>query len=147
MPIDLKAFVRESNYIEGIYGEPSEDQVAAHIIMLDATTLCSELLQEFVAMVEPTAQLRDKPGLNVRVGRHIAPLGGPDIRVNLRKILQTPATPFHTHRAYLTLHPFTDCNGRSARALWLRQMGGPQNVPLGFLHHWYYQSLEAGDAR
>jgi Fic family protein len=41
-----------------------------------------------------------------------------------------------------------DGNGRSGRAIWLwqmlRQEGG---APLGFLHHFYYQTLEAQDVR
>ena len=37
-------------------------------------------------------------------------------------------------------HPFTDGNGRSGRALWLWQMNN--HAPFGFLHTFYYQTLE-----
>ena len=39
-----------------------------------------------------------------------------------------------------------DGNGRSGRALWLWQMVNQHNydMRLGFLHLWYYQSLQAG---
>jgi hypothetical protein len=87
--------------------------------------------------------------MNVRVGNHVAPIGGPEIRIRLRKLLRqagTPdATPFHIYCAYEHLHPFTDGNGRSGRALWLRMMGGPDYAPLGFLQHFHHQALAAGD--
>ena len=50
-------------------------------------------------------------------------------------------TPFHFHRRYEHIHPFVDLNGRTGRAVWLYQMLKGQDVPLGFLHTWYYQSL------
>lgn len=80
-------------------------------------------------------------GLNVVVGRYRPPLGGPNIRATLQKLLRHPHDPYLIHQAYEALHPFTDGNGRSGRALWLHMMGGPDAVPLGFLHTWYYQSL------
>ena len=33
---------------------------------------------------------------------------------------------------------------QAGNVLWLHGMGGIKRAPLGFLHHWYYQSLEAG---
>lgn len=147
MPSDVKRFVAESNYIEGIRRFPTEAEVAAHIMILESPKLTIELLQEFVAVIAPGHELRERLGLNVRVSNHVAPMGGPNIRVRLRKLLQSKATPFHIHRAYMTLHPFTDGNGRSGRAIWLRQMGGPERVPLGFLHTFYYDTLAAGDAQ
>lgn len=51
--------------------------------------------------------------------------------------------PYEAHRLYERIHPFVDLNGRTGRAIWLHQMLGKQDVPLGFLHTWYYQSLDA----
>jgi len=146
MTIDVASFVAESNWIEGIGRQPTEEEVSAHLMVLEASELTVDLLEEFVNVVRPGAVLRERVGLNVRVGDHIAPPGGPDIRIRLRKLLRTKATPFHTYCAFQRLHPFSDGNGRSGRALWLRKMGGPENAPLGFLQHWHYQSLAAGDA-
>ncbi len=61
--------------------------------------------------------------------------------------------PYISHVAYENLHPFTDGNGRSGRALWLWQMmhGTMRQVnmarDLGFLHTFYYQTLNASDGR
>lgn len=51
------------------------------------------------------------------------------------------STPLLFHKRYEFIHPFVDLNGRTGRAIWLHQMLQKQDVPLGFLHTWYYQSL------
>lgn len=151
MTRDVANFVRESNDIEGIYRAPYEEEIAAHIMLLEAPELTTDHLEEFVAVVQPGARLRDRKGLNVRVGKHVPPLGGPEIRVRLRQLLRQAVTkdvtPYHTYCAYEHLHPFTDGNGRSGRALWLRQMGGPDYAPLGFLRSFHYQALAAADVQ
>ena len=87
--------------------------------------------------------------MDVRVGDHIAPKGGPNIAVNLKNILHDTEdrrqSPFEIHCRYENLHPFTDGNGRSGRALWAWQMlaENDAHVELGFLHAWYYASLRA----
>jgi|SRR5215217_5574154 len=141
----LNLFVRESNWIEGIKRDPLPVEIAAHIMILGAGAITIPVLQQFVSMVEPDAVLRDQPGLNVRVGDHHPPPGGPTIADDLQRILTLvrTSTPYFIHQEYETLHPFTDGNGRSGRALWLATMGGLKHAPLGFLHHFYYQSLSA----
>ena len=146
MVMNLTDFVIESNRIEGISGATQVD-IDAHGRFLALERITVADLESLVEAVQPDARLRIEPAMDVRVGSHIAPPGGPDIRGSLERLLFVacsgdPESPHKTHRLYETLHPFTDGNGRSGRALWLWQMGGINNVPLGFLHHFYYQTLE-----
>jgi hypothetical protein len=140
-PATLIDFIRESNRIEGILREPTPEEVDAHHAFLREPVTLSSLLK-FVAVIQPDAVIRDRAGLNVAVGRYLPPPGGPEIVVSLNAILTDTSDPFLTHQRYEALHPFTDGNGRSGRALWLQMMGGIHRTPLGFLHHWYYQSLQ-----
>ena len=60
--------------------------------------------------------------MNVVVGNHRPPPGGPQIAIELSKLIQlaidNDATPFAIHRRYEKLHPFQNGNGRSGRILW-----------------------------
>lgn len=150
----IELFVRESNHIEGIDRAPTDGEVAAtaHFVALEKLRL--DDFVAFVSACQPNAILRDRPGLNVRVGNHIAPAGGRNIIIELEQIIvranKAPGVyhPWMIHRLYETLHPFTDGNGRSGRALWLWMMlriGGnhaAMAMQLGFLHTFYYQTLE-----
>ena len=142
--LTLKDFVRESNRIEGILREPTVAEIDAHTALINLVFLETEALEAFVRVVAPGHRLRDQYGLDVRVGNHIAPRGCPEIRTTLDALIARIAEgagayhPWQAHVDYETLHPFTDGNGRSGRALWLWQM---QTAPLGFLHQFYYQTL------
>jgi hypothetical protein len=143
---DLRAFIRESNRIEGIHREPTKAEIGAHEALIDCQLSLADV-EAFVAVVAPGKPLRDRTGMNVRVGGHIAPPGGPDIRLGLQSILadaSSYADPWRTHIAYEKLHPFMDGNGRSGRAIWLWQMlqlGDQHVLRRGFLHTFYYQTL------
>lgn len=139
-------FIIESNLIEGIDRFPSEAEIEEHERFINLPVVTVKDLVQFVSIYQPNAQLRNKAGLNVRIGHHIPPAGSPDVENQLKELLDELElmTQFEVHCLYEMLHPFTDGNGRSGRALWAWHMvntvGG---YPLGFLHHFYYQSLEA----
>lgn len=137
----LGNFIYESNRIEGINGILAGD-FEAHEEFLASPGGVEDLVT-FVARVAQAA-LRTEFGQNVCVGTHIAPLGGSAIRPLLEEVLREQ-DPYLQHCHYLTLHPFMDGNGRSARALWLKRMGKVPNI--GFLHTFYYQTLEHADER
>lgn len=152
---ELKAFVIESNRIEGILNAPKAEVIKAHEVFLDVEQIAIRHIETFVAAVAPGHSLRRRIGQNVRVGDHIAPFGGPDIEGLLQRLLDDlpRLDPYEAHLRYETLHPFTDGNSRSGRAIWLWQMlqlGGRDAAmarSLGFLHTHYYQSLAASRYR
>lgn len=145
----LLDFIRESNRIEGISRPATADEIGAHEYILSVRQITPAMMIDFVDAVAPGKPLRLSPGMNVRVGNHIAPPGGPDIGAQLCHILanvrhgDSEKQCYAVHQQYESLHPFMDGNGRSGRIIWLWMMGGIERAPLGFLHHWYYQSLAA----
>ncbi len=146
--LQLESFLSESNRIEGIMREVKRSEFQAAMAFLTLDRIHVHDLERLVAVFQPGTKLRDKPRMDVRVGDHIAPPGGTDIPIQLDIMLRLAEdnllSPYDVHCRYEALHPFMDGNGRSGRMLWLwqmeRQHGG---APLGFLHTFYYQALQA----
>ena len=143
----LFEFIKESNRIEGIHRNPTPEEIQAHLRFL-RQPVSVDSLRDFVAAVQPGAELRNREGMNVVVAQYYPPFGGPQIETYLKQLLASEAKPntaYRRHIQYEDIHPFTDGNGRSGRVLWLHDMGGIERVSLGFLHTFYYQTLSQGD--
>lgn len=144
----LHDFIAESNRIERITRPPTDDEVRAHERLLRLREVAVADLEDFVGACA-SAPLRDRPGMNVRVGAHLPPSGGPHIATQLQALLRRmhtlDLTPYAAHHVYESLHPFMDGNGRSGRALWAWHMRyeGRDPFALPFLRLWYYESLTA----
>ena len=145
----LEKFIAESNKIEGINRAPYQREIDAHEMILRLDQIDIPHLQEFVSMIAPHHSLRSQPGMDVMVGDHLPEPGGPEVVVKLTTLLERINTdsvnPFILHKEYEFLHPFTNGNGRSGRAIWLWLMQKRHQLnevmKRGFLHNWYYQSL------
>lgn len=139
-------FVSESNRIEGITRSPSNAEICEFHRFMKLKRITIAELQKFVSVYQPGAVLRDRAGFDVRVGNYVPPRGGPEIKTRLEGLLDCceSSDPHFIHVQYETLHPFTDGNGRSGRMLWAWMM---REFPLGFLHHFYYQTLAASGER
>ena len=137
-------FIKESNQIEGIWRTPHEKEVMALKGFSELEVVTLPDLRNIVLAFEPFAKLRDITGMNTEVGNHIPPMGGPELRAQLEELLThlPDMSPYEFHVRYEHLHPFTDCNGRSGRALWYWQMHRERPTGLYFLQQFYYQALD-----
>lgn len=140
----------ESNAIEGILRSPTNAEVDEFLRFTSLDEVTPLELIRFVRVFQPDAMLRSRPGMNVYIGNHRPIMGGPMVEEELRLLLHEihagKLAPFEAHCEYEHLHPFTDGNGRSGRALWAQMMvkAGKQewfHLPLGFLHKFYYDAL------
>ncbi len=140
----LEHFVFESNMIEGIFDSEeiqSSLKRTETILALDALTVGD--LMEF----NTAGALRNHPEMNIMMGHYRPPKGGPSVVYALNSIVDNANNgnnPYFVHMDFETLHPFMDGNGRTGRVIWLWQMVEQKgyDISRGFLHQWYYQSLQ-----
>ena len=151
----LLKFVDESNRIEGILRSPTEVELLATERFLSRESFSAADIVDYVDAVA-NAPIRDKPGMDVRVGNHLPPPGGLGIVDRLiyhvEVVTMDPPNPWLNHVEYETLHPFMDGNGRSGRLLWAWEMIHKKPLDkywleIGFLHAFYYQTLDASPHR
>lgn len=146
--MSLRAFIAESNAIEADTTDPAElEPFYKFFLGVKAVRLAD--LQTAAQVFQPGALLRNRVGMNVRVGNYLPPAGCGGVTSLLRELLKDvngkdPPSPWHTHCRFEWIHPFTDGNGRTGRLLWLWQMHRLGWEPRGvlFLQTFYYQTLE-----
>lgn len=142
----LSNFITESNRIEGILGTSGNDFIA-HETLFSKQSLKIEDIETFVWLI-CKKKIRNKTGMNVIVGKHHPLPGGPNVVKELEYIVKninsSLYTPYKIHCEYEMLHSFMDGNGRSGRAIWawMRLKENRDPFQLGFLHSFYYESLE-----
>lgn len=145
--MNIADMVRETNRIEGILRPPTPEEIEEHRRFVNLEELTLTEFVRFVGVYQPDARIRDTVGLNVYVGDHVPPPGGLHIPQLLQDLVDRcnagKVSPWAAHVEYETLHPFTDGNGRSGRALWYNLMRANRMVGLGFLHAFYYQTLSS----
>lgn len=159
---DLINFIKESNAIEGLHHEPDAQEIEAYqeFLALGQINICD--ISRLVSSIQPGAMLRSRKGMNVRIGNYYPPHGGRLLIKKFKKLLADWVAIFggeidvfsrewrlekilEIHCHYEALHPYTDGNGRSGRAIWLWCMLKADIdryfLTRGFLRTYYYQTL------
>jgi hypothetical protein len=144
--MNIEQLVAESNRIEGITRPPTREELDEFKRFMMIETMSIAELCRFVKVYQPNAVLRDRDGLNVLVGMDAPPPGGQRIIYMLDELLHCvnkgELDAWHAHVEYERIHPFTDGNGRSGRALWYwMHLGNSRPTQYGFLHWFYYETL------
>lgn len=143
----LGEFLRESLMIEGMNRYPTDAEITSTSRFLGLQRLTVADMVQLNEVYAPGKSLRDSSGMDVQVGSHVPPRGGPYIFEGLRTLLNEAngghVDAWQLHVRFLHLHPFMDGNGRTGRALWLWKM--TEAPAIGFLHKFYYQTLEHHD--
>ena len=155
---NLLDFIKESNKIEGITEYSQDQQYQAYWDFLELRSITKADILNLASILHTTSidshrskpKLRSKPGMDVRVGSHSPMPGGIEVEMELDILLHLiNTTTFDqsdvhwSHQLYEFLHPLTDGNGRTGRAIWAWMMiRCGRQVPSSFLHQWYYQSLD-----
>lgn len=77
----VRKFVAESNLIEGIDRNPTDEEVDATLAFLKLERVLTVDVCALQRVYAPRKPLRTRVGMDVRVGNYIAPAGGPEVAV------------------------------------------------------------------
>ena len=146
-PLEIERFLIESLRIEGVTREPTYQERDATRAFLEDSELDIDRLNALQAVYTPKKPLRLEAGMDVMVGGHLPPRGGPAVGYALESLIERikrpDPNPWRCHVEFEILHPYLDGNGRTGRALWAWHMLSLREYPfgIGFLHRFYYQTL------
>lgn len=148
----LEVFLIESNSIDDILLEITSEDLDVAQAFIRQKHLMSDNIQAIVEHFQPGAVLRNKVGIDACEGNFIPQKGGLPLETAYFKLINTfnsvdlsdTKKVFDLYCEYQILSPFTDCNGRSGRLIWLWcfywNLGFLPN--LSFLHLFYYYGLK-----